>query len=253
MRRVQVELASVFGAYALRACVAMYSEQFCCFVKLTEKRDMLRGTVAPCINCNEYLKTAVCSELSFGGVPITGHYLRLLEPPLLNGCQIADSVNKLKSQLYFVSNDIKALFPLGLLYKSDVRQLHARFKSEFKQSHGLCYERCVRWRANANAFGCWTSGDVNWQTEFANAVGINVPNPTALIKTHSRMQPFRAQLMLSRNIGVLRTNRRLYTGQRFQMALTSNCNSVIVSSLFASARCFGARSKRLQLNSSSVA
>ncbi|AUG33878.1 tRNA-specific 2-thiouridylase [Candidatus Hodgkinia cicadicola] len=251
MQRMQVELASVFGAYKLRACVATCFKQFRCFVKLSEKRDMLQGTVAPCVSCNEYLKTAICSELSSDGIPITGHYLRLLKPPSLSEYQIADSINKLKSQLYFVSNDIKALFPLGLLYKTDVRQLHARFESEFKQSYDLCYER--RWRRRANAFGCWTSGGTNWQTERANAFVISAVNPTTLIKIDSCTRSFRAQLMLSSNISVLRTNRRLYTGQRIQMALTSNCNSAVASSAFVFARCFGARLKRLQLNLNSAA
>ncbi|AUG34182.1 tRNA-specific 2-thiouridylase [Candidatus Hodgkinia cicadicola] len=246
MRRMQVELAGVFGAYKLRACVATCFKQFRCFVKLSEKRDALQGTVAPCINCNEYLKTAICSELSADGAPMTGHYLRLLKPPLSSKCQAADSINKLKSQLYFVSNDINALFPLGLLYKTDVRQLHARFKSEFTQSYGTCYAR--RRRRRANAFGCWTSGGANWQTEYANAFVLSVFNPTTLIKIDSRARSFRAQLMLSSNVSVLRTNRRLYTGQRIQMALTSNCNSAIASSAFVLARCFGARLKRLQLN-----
>ncbi|XXN13598.1 MAG: hypothetical protein AAI902_00725 [Candidatus Hodgkinia cicadicola] len=244
-QRMQVELASASGAYGLRACIAICFNQFRCFVKLTERRDALQSaTVAPCINCNEYLKTAMCSELNSDNIPIMGHYLRLL--PLLSECQIADSINELKSQMYFVSNDIKALFPLGFLYKIDVKQLHARFKSEFKQSHDLCYERCSRRRAHANAFGCWASGDVNWQTEFANAfIGSNL---TTLIKTDSHTQPFRAQLMLSASISAFRTNRKLYNGQRIQMVLTSNRNSAIASSSFVSAQNFGARLKRLQLN-----
>ncbi|AIC63838.1 putative tRNA (5-methylaminomethyl-2-thiouridylate)-methyltransferase [Candidatus Hodgkinia cicadicola] len=250
MRRAQVELANAFGAYGLRAHIAICFNQFRYFVKLTERRDALHSTLAPCINCNEYLKTAVCTELSSEHVPITGHYLRLLKPPLLSQHRIADSINELKSQLYFVSNDIRALFPLGFLYKIDVKQLHARFKSELKQSHDLCYERRARRRANANAFGCWTSGYANWQTEFANAfVGFD---STTLIKTGSRTQPFRAQLILSSNIRALRTNRKLYTGQRIQIALTSNRNSAIASSLFVFARRFGARLKRLQLNLSSA-
>ncbi|AUG91402.1 tRNA-specific 2-thiouridylase [Candidatus Hodgkinia cicadicola] len=252
-QRIQVELANAFGAYRQCARVAICFNQFRYFVKLTERRDALQGaTVVPCINCNEHLKTAVCSELSSDNVPITGHYLRLLRLPLLSEHQIADSINELKSQLYFVSDDIKSLFPLGFLYKIDVRQLHSRFKSEFKQSLDLCYERHSRQRASADAFGCWTSGYANWQTEFANACVVNVFNPTALIKTHSRTRPFRTQLMLSSNVSVLRANRKLYTGQRIQMVLTSNCNSAIASSLFVFVRRFGVRLKRLQLNLSSA-
>ncbi|XXN13757.1 MAG: hypothetical protein AAI978_00765 [Candidatus Hodgkinia cicadicola] len=253
IQQLQVELANALFGYGQRSLIFACHSQFGYFVKLNARAGGCRS-IAPCVNCNMYFKSAVCSLNAFG-MPSTGHYVRLLiTRSSTTGIGIINSINIAKSQLYFVSADAWSLFPIGFFYKRDVGHCHIRFSSKFSQSHDLCYERYRRRRASANTFGCGTPHNALRQKERAHigCWGLSLPN--TYIKTDSQTPLTRVLNIQSPawQIRAFKTTCKLHAGQRVLFVQTSNRNCGATSSFFTLMYRFGALTRRLCANYNTV-
>ncbi|ATY93585.1 tRNA-specific 2-thiouridylase [Candidatus Hodgkinia cicadicola] len=243
--QLQIELANMVCSQNLRLQVVLCFEQFSRFVKLTEKQHMMQGAIAPCIMCNIYLKSVICSTLDLTSAPASGHYVRLT-----NGVsnKVINSINRVKSQLYFINKCVWMLCPSGWHYKSDIKQCHASFKSQFKQSNGLCYGRRRR-QVGANPSGCWVSNNAVWQESCASARLRYTNSNAAHATTSSSPLVRRTAVFKMKNVVMVRVNEKLRTGQCIHIMLSSNRNAINVSNFYVSVRNFKKRSKLTLLNS----
>lgn len=113
--------------------------------------DYISGrTPIPCVNCNSGLKfhelVRVANRLGATHVA-TGHYARLHQDPLTGRTGIWKAQDLLKDQSYFLFNLTqeqlsRAMFPLGELTKTEVRQLARKLclpVAEKPESQELCF------------------------------------------------------------------------------------------------------------------
>ena len=113
--------------------------------------DYITGrTPSPCVNCNSGLKftelVKVADKLRATHIA-TGHYARVLHSEKSGRYEIRKAKDSHKDQSYFLFNLSqsqlsRAMFPLGDLAKSDVRELARKFSlpvAEKPESQQLCF------------------------------------------------------------------------------------------------------------------
>jgi tRNA-specific 2-thiouridylase len=135
----------------IRFYVANYTRQFRSEVMERFAEEYLAGrTPIPCVACNQRFKFRHLLDRAraLGARAVaTGHYARVERDPSGGGRRLRTAIDLAKDQSYFLfdldqDQLAKALFPLGALHKSEVRE-HARrlglATAEKPESQEICF------------------------------------------------------------------------------------------------------------------